>query len=391
MLPREKLSILAVPMDTNPEIQPLCQAFLAGLDTVLGEKLAGVYLHGAMAFPDQGATGDIDLHVVLEGELNEVEKAGLQDLHRAMARDFAPLGEELDCYYILLDEARQVLPPRHQLAPDVFDNSWALHCEHMRAGRCIVLRGPEPRQLFPAPSWSDLVDALEGELDYVERHLDLYPAYCVLNLFRLIYSFQTRDVVISKRASAHWAWDTFPQWRAHIGAATKVYDHSASVEDEQLLRSDVRDLFEFACARIQAATKEHSPASESSPKSKYTLQDHIRTLEERMLTPDVRASAEELDSLLADDFIEVGSSGRVYDKQQVIAALQFERAETYTLNAFATRLLGSDVILATYRVARRSQSSTNPEHSLRSSIWRYQGERWQLLFHQGTPTDSGNS
>jgi hypothetical protein len=240
-------------MDVPLEIQPLCQAFLRGLDSTLGKKLVGVYLHGAMAFPKGGATGDIDLHVILGGPLSEGEKAGLNDLHTTLAREFPPLGAELDCYYILLEEARQTSPPRHQLLPDVIDNSWVLHCEHMRAGRCLVLQGPDPRQLFPAPSWPELVRALQGELDYVERHLAAYPDYCVLNLCRLMVSFDTRDVVISKRASARWAWDAFPEWRPHIEAAVRSYDRKASAQDKELLRSEVKSLFDFACKRIQAS------------------------------------------------------------------------------------------------------------------------------------------
>lgn len=240
-------------MDVPTEIQPLCQAFLAGLDRALGEKLVAVYLHGAMAFPEGGATGDLDVHVVLGGALSESEKVGLNSLHAALARDFPTLGAELDCYYILLEEARQTSPPRHQLRPDVIDNSWVLHCEHMRAGRCIVLQGPDPRQICPAPSWSELVRALQGELDYVERHLADYPAYCVLNLCRLMVSFDTRDVVISKRASGRWAWDAFPQWRPHIEAATRFYDGQATDQDQELLRSEVKSLFEFACERIRAS------------------------------------------------------------------------------------------------------------------------------------------
>ena len=59
--------------------------------------------------------------------------------------------------------------------------------------------------------WPALERALHGELDYVEEHLDDYPAYCVLNLCQLIYSFDTHDVVISKRASEEWADAAFPE------------------------------------------------------------------------------------------------------------------------------------------------------------------------------------
>jgi hypothetical protein len=245
-------------MEIPPEIQLLCQAFLRGLDGILGEKLVAAYVHGAMAFPEAGATGDLDVHVILGGPLGESEKAGLNDLHATLARDFPPLGAGLDCYYILLEEARGTSPPRHQLLPGIVDNSWVLHCEHMRAGRCIVLHGPDPRQVCPAASWTELARALQGELDYVERHLVDYPAYCVLNLCRLMYSFDTRDVVISKRASARWAWDAFPHWRPHIEAATRSYDGRATAQDQELLRSEVKSLFEFACDSIRASLGEAS-------------------------------------------------------------------------------------------------------------------------------------
>ena len=47
----------------------------------------------------------------------------------------------------------------------------------------------------------------------------------------------------------------------------------------------------------------------------------LRTLEQRLLTPAVRASREQAGALLADDFFEIGRSGRTYDKQQMLDAL----------------------------------------------------------------------
>jgi hypothetical protein len=48
------------------------------------------------------------------------------------------------------------------------------------------------------------------------------------------------------------------------------------------------------------------------------IEDEIRALEQSLLTPTVRSSAEELDRVLSDDFLEFGSSGRAYTKEQVI-------------------------------------------------------------------------
>jgi hypothetical protein len=231
-------------------IRDLCEAFLAGLNTALGVKLYGVYLYGALAFPEGGSTGDIDFHVILSDVPNDNEKLALNELHAALARDYPPLGEELDGYYLLLEEARQTKPPRHQLRTDVLDNSWALHRAHIRAGRCIVLQGPDPREIYPEASWQELENALQGELDYVEKHLVKYPAYCVLNLCRLMYSFETKDVVASKVGTARWAYEAFPEWRPHIEAARRMYERSATAEERELIRLEISDFFDFSCGRI---------------------------------------------------------------------------------------------------------------------------------------------
>jgi len=236
------------------DVEPLCQALLHGLRQILGERLVGVYIHGAITFPEGGATGDIDFHAILAGPPEAAEKSALEALHAGLARDYPPMGAELDGYYILLADALHSARPPHLLVPGVYDNSWALHRAHLRAERCIVLHGPEPGQFLPAPSWPELESALRGELDYVKAHLADYPAYCVLNLCRLIYSFQTHDVVVSKRASAAWAVARLPDWRSLIEAALRSYDQR--VADEGSVGSQVAGFFGFACAQIHSAEAE---------------------------------------------------------------------------------------------------------------------------------------
>jgi hypothetical protein len=238
-------------MNLPDKIQELCQALLDGLDAALSDKLAGIYLYGALTFPEGGSTGDIDFHVILGEPLDAGQKLAVKDLHAALARDYPPLGEELDGYYILLEDARRTLPPQHQLLPEIIDNAWALHRAHILAGRCFVLHGPDPQQIFPPATWPELESALYDELDYVKDHLTDYPAYCVLNLCRLIYSFETKDVVVSKRGAAAWALDAIPQWRPLIEAARKSYDGRDTMQDREFLKSEVRHLYDFACQRIQ--------------------------------------------------------------------------------------------------------------------------------------------
>jgi len=233
------------------EISEVCRAFLNGLTMVLGEKLFGLYIYGAAAFPDSFAIGDIDFHVILKEELTESERSELYHLHSSLKENFPPLGGELDGYYILLEDTRGRLPPKSQMWHGVTDDSWALHCEHIRAGRCIVLYGPDPTQVYPAMTWDELEKALWGELAYVEEHLGDSPGYCVLNLCRLMYSFATNDVVISKAAAAQWAYDAFPEWRHLIELARKSYTRQATPEDRKCMLLEVNNLFRYAYDRIQ--------------------------------------------------------------------------------------------------------------------------------------------
>lgn len=123
-------------------------------------------------------------------------------------------------------------------------------------------------------------------------------------------------------------------------------------------------------------------------KNKNSIFDQIIALEESLLAPEVRSAPEKLGRLLSDDFIEFGSSGQTYDKQQVIEALQHDSGEHFSLQDFQVRLLAHGVVLATYQAGKISDEGQKVRYSLRSSIWRFEEDRWQIVFHQGTPVDN---
>jgi hypothetical protein len=232
--------------------QRVCEAFRDGLEAALGGKLFGVYLYGSLAFPETQGMGDIDFHVVLSGPLTDEERSRLYELHDALKRDFPPLGGELDGYYILLADARQREPPRSEMWHRAVDRAWALHRRHIHAGRCVVLHGPDPKGLYPPAAWPEVEEALDWELRYVEDHLDQCPDYCFLQLCRLVYSFQTRDVVVSKAAAAEWGCGAFAEWRRHIEVAKRSYA-CLSPEDHRLLLEGIPAFYEYARGRIEGA------------------------------------------------------------------------------------------------------------------------------------------
>lgn len=110
----------------------------------------------------------------------------------------------------------------------------------------------------------------------------------------------------------------------------------------------------------------------------------LRSLEERLLDPAVRRSGREVADLLADDFVEIGSSGRVFDKRGILENLADEAPVRRSLSEFRVTLLAPGVALTRCRVEAMPASSPAPSVSLRSSVWRLEGDRWRMIFHQGT-------
>ena len=237
--------------DLPQDIQAVCTTLMEGLKAALGSNLYGIYLYGAMVFPETKHIHDIDCHAILKRPLTAHENEEVRQLHKELADEYPVIGDDLDGWYILLDDAQQASPPRHQVYPDLFDNSWALHHAHIRAGYCIVLYGPEPEQVFPAPAWSELMTGLESERMYIERHLSVYPDYCVLNLCRLLYSYRTNNVVISKQTAAEWALDNFTTWGPLVEAALRSYAREMNEEDIRLLESETERFYQFACDMIE--------------------------------------------------------------------------------------------------------------------------------------------
>ncbi|CAM2070104.1 DUF4440 domain-containing protein [Sulfidibacter corallicola] len=113
----------------------------------------------------------------------------------------------------------------------------------------------------------------------------------------------------------------------------------------------------------------------------------IRKLEESHLVSEVRGSAARLGALLAEDFVEFGSSGRVWQRAEIIDDVVSEEEEPGVarfISDFIAKRLAENVVLTTYRCTRRSPSG-EVRVSLRSSVWRKSGEgSWQMCFHQGT-------
>jgi len=102
----------------------------------------------------------------------------------------------------------------------------------------------------------------------------------------------------------------------------------------------------------------------------------LEAFERELVCPDTRNDHARIAELLADDFEEYGSSGRVFRKSDVISAADFDTV--YALSDFAFTDIAKGVTLVKYK------SVVSGQPSLRSSIWVKASGAWQLLHHQAT-------
>ncbi|TAV41549.1 GNAT family N-acetyltransferase [Rhizobium leguminosarum] len=114
----------------------------------------------------------------------------------------------------------------------------------------------------------------------------------------------------------------------------------------------------------------------------------FRQLEQELHRPDIRSSREAVSARLADDFLEFGSSGRVYDKHLTINSLAHEvpsdRVTLPEVRDFTARIIAKDAVLVLYRSVRQADGDLAERTTLRSSVWKLIDGRWRMAFHQGT-------
>jgi len=109
------------------------------------------------------------------------------------------------------------------------------------------------------------------------------------------------------------------------------------------------------------------------------LKTLLLTLELQLMDPDFRKDRERVSALLAEDFCEFGSSGRVWSKASILDLLTMEPPQPApAVEKFEIRRITAEAVLATYRTVRSQQAT------LRSSVWMLRGGAWQVVFHQGT-------
>jgi hypothetical protein len=111
------------------------------------------------------------------------------------------------------------------------------------------------------------------------------------------------------------------------------------------------------------------------------MADEVVRLELALLDPAVRADRAQVERLLHPEFREIGASGRMWDRDEMIAALEEDPGGGATASELETRLVAEGVVLLTYATG----------DARRSSLWVLGEDGWRVLFHQGTRTTGAST
>lgn len=115
-----------------------------------------------------------------------------------------------------------------------------------------------------------------------------------------------------------------------------------------------------------------------------TIKQQLIELEQLLVQPVTRLSAELLNRYLADDFYEIGASGRCFGKADVLQRLPTETPPVISQQDFDCRVLADGLAQLTYRATIQRAENDAIAYSVRSSLYRFDGKNWQMIFHQGT-------
>ncbi|MCZ4066611.1 DUF4440 domain-containing protein [Microbacterium sp. H37-C3] len=116
------------------------------------------------------------------------------------------------------------------------------------------------------------------------------------------------------------------------------------------------------------------------------LAGRICDAERDLLTSAVRQDARRLRELIHPDFTEIGRSGRLWTRSDLLVELLEEATrDTPHTDEWVIQRLDVDTVLVTYRLIAGTRISRH------SSVWATSGDALALRFHQGTEQSAADA
>jgi hypothetical protein len=108
----------------------------------------------------------------------------------------------------------------------------------------------------------------------------------------------------------------------------------------------------------------------------------LRAREPIFHRPELGTSRADFERMTAEDFWEIGASGRRYSREYVLEVLEERHRsaleDRWETEDFRCQELATGLYLLTYTLRQGARVTR------RATIWRRVAQEWQIVFHQGT-------
>lgn len=226
-------------MQTNPtlyaDINQLLEMLLSEIQTILGNKLTGLYLFGSLVAGDfDYESSDIDVAAAITVDLNEKEFELLRQMHADIARKHKRWDDRLEVGYIAVENLKKATPghsialisPGEPFHVKEAETDWIVINRYVIRERGLALFGLSPKTLIDPISKEEIVHAM---LELIKEwrewiteteliHLRKYQAFMILTMCRMLYTVKN-EAFVSKKQAAVWAEKELPEWSAFIQQA----------------------------------------------------------------------------------------------------------------------------------------------------------------------------
>lgn len=201
--------------------QAVIDEFTAMSREIIGEKLTGIYLHGSMAMECfNPKKSDIDLLVVVENDINDVQKmefmkqvVKLNELAPAKGLEISIVKREYCNPFVYPTPFELHFSPMHlqwfRNNPKNFvekmkgeDKDLAAHFTIINKYG-IVLYGEKIGHVFGAVSKKDYVESIWSDVEGAREEIAEDPIYMTLNLCRVLAVLK-EDLYLSKQLGGEW-------------------------------------------------------------------------------------------------------------------------------------------------------------------------------------------
>ncbi len=218
------------------EVNSLLRLLLTQMQTVLGERLVGLYLYGSLSLGDFDlASSDLDFLAVTSDDLPDATLEGLRQMHAAIAASGHPFAHRLEGSYMPRAALRRYDPANNQ-HPNIGSDwpftvnghgkSWLIERLTVRE-HGVVVWGPPPQTLIDPVAPEELRAAVCDHITHWWQSRLTEPewmrprahqAFTVLSLCRALYTLE-HGSLCSKPQAAAWAQTAYPHWQPIIERA----------------------------------------------------------------------------------------------------------------------------------------------------------------------------